>query len=134
MSEHRNVSRLRSGYEAMGQGDLPKVLDLFATDGVMHIGAEGPYSGAHRGHDAIGEALVGLFEWTGGTMKFSVEDIFADDDHAVAVIRETAQRASDGLTLDVRESHLFRLVDGLATEFWDLPADADRDAHDAFFT
>jgi ketosteroid isomerase-like protein len=133
MSEHPNLARMRAGYDAIAQGDLPTVVDLFAAEGVMHVGGEGPLSGDHAGRAAIGEAFVGLFEWTGGTVKLDVSQLFADDHNAVAIIRETAQRARDGLTLDVREVHLFRLVNGDVVEFWDIPADHDRETHDAFF-
>jgi uncharacterized protein len=133
MSEHPNLARMRRGYAAIAQGDLPTVLDLFAEDGVMHVGGVGPLSGDHAGRAAIGDAFAGLFEWTGGTVKLDVGQLFADDHHAVALVRETAQRASDGLTLDVSEVHLFRMVNGDVVEFWDLPADHDREAHDTFF-
>jgi ketosteroid isomerase-like protein len=133
MSEHPNLARMREGYEAIAGGDLANVLDLFADDGVMHVGGHGPLSGDHTGRAAIGDAFAGLFEWTGGTVKLEVSQLFADDHNAVALVRETAQRASDGLTLDVSEVHLFRMVNGVAVEFWDVPADQDREAHDAFF-
>jgi uncharacterized protein len=131
MSEHPNVALLRKGYDAIAQGDLLSVLQLFAENGVMHVGGTGPLSGDHQGREAIGEAFAGLFEWTGGTVRLQVGEIVADDQHAVATVRETARRASDGLLLDVSEVHLFRMVNGAAAEFWDLPT--DRDAHDAFF-
>jgi uncharacterized protein len=133
MSEHPNVALLRSGYEAIATGDLPRVLSLFAEDGVVHINGEGPLAGHHQGMEAIGQAFAGLFGWTGGTVSLQVQEIFADDDHAIALVRETATRASDGLTLDVHEVHLFRLVNGSAAEFWDIPAERDRAAHEAFF-
>jgi ketosteroid isomerase-like protein len=132
LSEHPNAALLRKGYDAIARGDLLSVLQLFAEDGVMHVGGTGPLSGDHQGREAIGEAFAGLFEWTGGTVRLQIGEIVADDQHAVANVRETARRASDGLMLDVSEVHLFRMVSGLAVEFWDLPT--DRDAHDAFFT
>jgi ketosteroid isomerase-like protein len=134
MSEHPNVGVLRRGYQAIAAGDLSGALALFTEDAVMHIRANGPLGGDHAGRDAIGRALAGLVEWTGGTVLLDVEEIFADDEHALAVIRETATRASDALALDVREIHLYRIVDGLAAEFWDLPADRDREAHESFFS
>ncbi|HVA07920.1 MAG TPA: nuclear transport factor 2 family protein [Acidimicrobiales bacterium] len=133
MSEHPNVAVLRKGYDAMAQGDLPTVLGLFAEDGVMHVNAPAPLGGDHKGREAIGQALGHLVEWTGGTVSLQVREIFADDDHAVVLVRETATRAADGAALDVSEAHLFRLKNGEATEFWDMPAGPDRVAHDEFF-
>jgi uncharacterized protein (TIGR02246 family) len=133
MSEHPNTALIRQGYDAIARGDLPAVLGLFAEDGVLHVNSEGPLGGDHKGREAISGVFTGLFEWTGGTIKLDVTEIFADEDHAIARVRETAERATDGLKLDVSEVHLFRLQGGLAVEFWDLPSDADRAAHDAFF-
>jgi ketosteroid isomerase-like protein len=133
MSEHPNIALLRQGYEAIATGDLPSVLSLFADDAVMHVNGAGPLAGNHKGKEAIGHAFAGLFEWTGGTVRLQIGDIFADDDHAIALVHESATRARDGLTLDVNEVHLFRMAQGSAIEFWDIPADGDREAHEAFF-
>jgi ketosteroid isomerase-like protein len=133
MTEHPNATLLRKGYEAIARGDLPSVLELFAENGVMHVSGAGPLAGRHTGREAIGQAFAGLFAWTGGTVKLEIGDIFADDHHAIATVRESATRASDGLVLDVHEMHLFRMADGSALEFWDIPAGPDREAHEAFF-
>ena len=79
MGEHPNTALLRKGYEAMAAGDLPGVVGMFAPDGVMHVGGDGPFTGAQQGQEAIAQTLGGLFEWTGGTMRLEVEQIFADD-------------------------------------------------------
>jgi uncharacterized protein len=131
MVEHRNVKRLRNVYAAFDKADLNGVLDEFADDVVVHFKGEGPNSGDREGSEAIAAALIGRYELTGGTHKFEVHDIFADDDHGVAVIRETATR-KDGATLDVEESHIVTFnAAGKITNVWDLPADAE--AHDRFF-
>lgn len=136
MGALENEALLRKGYSAMAGGDPGTVVAMFGSDGVMHIGGPGPFQGDHQGPEAIGANLGQLFEWTGGTMRMDVEDIFADDTHGVAVIRESATRVSDGKKLDVRETHLFRFdpATGLVSEFWDIPALSDREAHDEFFS
>jgi ketosteroid isomerase-like protein len=131
MVEHPNVRRLRDVYAAFDNADLNCVLDDFADDAVVHFKGEGPSSGDRKGREAIAAALIGRFELTGGTHKFEVHDIFADDDHGVAVIRETATR-QDGAMLDVEEAHMVTFnAAGKITNVWDLPADAG--AHDRFF-
>lgn len=134
MGEHTNTALLRTGYEALAQGDVEAVLAMFSADCVMHIGGDGPLSGQHKGREAIGRALGGIVEWTGGTVRLDVEEVFADDHNGIVIVHETGTRVSDGLTLDVRESHVFRFCDGAAVEFFDVPADDDREAHDAFFS
>ena len=133
MPEHPTVTLVRGAYEALSRGDVPGLLAAFTGDAVLHVSADGPLGGDHQGPEAISQMLAGLFEWTGGTVTLDVEEIFADDSHAIVSVRERAKRARDDLPLDVREVHLLRMVDGKAAEFWDIPADADREAHDLFF-
>lgn len=37
-----------------------------------------------------------LFEWTGGTLRLDVEEIFADEDHGVVLVRESATGRKTG--------------------------------------
>jgi ketosteroid isomerase-like protein len=132
VTEHPNATALRHVYAAFGEGDLPTVLAAFAPDAVFHVRGNGPMAGDHKGHEAITAVLVHGFELTGGTQRIEVRDIFADAEHGVAVTFETATRAADGAKLEVAETHLIRFgPDGLATDFWDIPADPDR--HNDFF-
>jgi hypothetical protein len=132
VTEHPNAVALRQAYAAMAAGDLPTVLSAFAPDAVMHIRGNGPISGDHKGIEAITGVLVHGFELTGGTQKLDVREVFADAEHGVVVVHETATRAADGVTLDVLETNLFRFgPDRRVVEFWDIPADPKR--HDDFF-
>jgi len=133
VDELGNAALLRTAYESLAAGDPGPVLHAFAPDGVLHI-ANGVFVGDHVGAEAISRVLGGLFEWTAGTLRLDVEEIFADETHGVVLLRESGTRATDGAELDVRETHLLRIDGGLVTEFWDLPAEAGREAHDAFFS
>ena len=135
MSEHDYAALLRKGYQAMADGDAATVVGMFAADGVMHSTFEGPpLGGDRRGHEAIGALLGSLFQWTGGTLRLDVQEIFVGEDHGVALVRESARRASDGATLDVLETHLFRFRGGEVAEFWDLPVAGKQSEHDEFFS
>jgi uncharacterized protein len=132
MAEHPNIGRVRDAYEAFMKGDLDTALADLADQAVFHFRGEGPNSGDHTGRAAIETALVNTFTMTGGTQTLDIHHIYADDEHAVVALRETATRASDGATLDVEEAHVLTLdSDGKITNLWDLPADPD--AHDRFF-
>jgi ketosteroid isomerase-like protein len=132
MAEHPNVARIRQAYDLLVAGDLPAVLERFAPDIRFHVGGDGPLSGVQKGRENAAAALVHGFEVSGGTQRFELRNVFADDDHAVVHVRETATRAIDGVTLDVEEVHLFALEsDGLIAEIWDIPADPK--LHDDFF-
>jgi len=130
MAEHPNVATVRNAYEAFGKGDLDGALADLADDCVFHFGGEGPLSGDHKGREAISKALIGTFELTGGTQALDIKGIYADDEHAVVVLHETASRP-DGASLDLDEVHVLSLRDGKVTDLWDLPEDPQ--AHDDFF-
>lgn len=132
MSEHVNATRIRGAYAAFAAGDLATVLEQFDPDVLTHVAGNGPLAGVQKGRDGLGAVIAHGFELTGGTQRLDVQQIFADAEHAVVQVRETATRAADGLALDVHEVHLLALgEDGRITEFRDIPADPD--LHDAFF-
>jgi uncharacterized protein len=131
MAEHPNVQRLRDAYGAFAVGDLDAALKDMAPTATFHINGSGPFAGDHTGTENITTALVGLFEMTAGTQKLDIMSIYADDEHGVAIMRETASRP-DGATLDVNEVHILAFDgEGRVTDLWDLPSDAE--AHDRFF-
>jgi len=131
MAEHANVARVRDAYEAFGRADLDAALKDLADGAVFHFGGEGPNSGDHKGRAAIEQALINAFQLTGGTQKLDIKSVFADDEHAAVVLRETATR-TDGAKLDIDEVHVLAIdTDGKITGLWDLPSDPA--VHDAFF-
>ncbi|MGH9187159.1 MAG: nuclear transport factor 2 family protein [Acidimicrobiales bacterium] len=126
--EHPHVTVGRGAYETFAQGDLENVLSAMTDDAVWHACGSGPLSGPHHGKAAIADFFVAGFERTGGTLKVDVDEIFADGRHTVAVVRETATRASDGLALLGRCTwHVDD--DGRLVEAWSIPDDLD-----AFFS
>lgn len=131
MPEHPNVQRVRDAYAAFAAGDLETALADLAPDAVFHFNGDGPVSGDHKGPEAITAALIKTFELTNGTQKLDIRSVFADDQHAVITIRETASRP-DGASLDLEEAHVITFdPDGRITNLWDLPDDPE--AHDRFF-
>lgn len=131
MSQHANVQRVRDAYDAFARADLDGALKDLADDAVFHFGGEGPLSGHKKGRPEIEKTLIAVFELTGGTQKLEIQHIFADDDHAVVSLHETATR-TDGDTLSIDEAHVLTIDrDGRITNLWDLPSDPD--VHDAFF-
>ena len=131
MAAHPNVQRIRDAYAAFAAGDLAAALKDLAPDGVFHLAGSAPLGGEHRGIDEVSKALIGVFQLTAGTQKLDISGIYADDKHAVVVMRETASRP-DGATLDIDEVHVLGLdSEGRVTDFWDLPSDPE--AHERFF-
>ena len=132
MAEHANAAGVRAAYAAYQAGDLETVLNSFASDAVFHVGGDGPMTGHHKGHAEIVAALTQSYQLTGGSQRFELHNVYADDEYGVVHARETATRTTDGATLDIDEVHLIVFApDGRIADFRDLPSDPAR--HDAFF-
>jgi ketosteroid isomerase-like protein len=131
MAEHPNVQRIRDTYAAFAAGDLSSALKDMAPAGVLHFRGSGPLSGNRMGVDNIKTALVGAHVLTAGTRRFDISSIYADDQHGVVVMRETATRP-DGATLDLDEVHIIAFdSEGRISDLWDLPSDPE--VHNRFF-
>jgi len=131
MGEHRNVEDIRETYDAFAAGDLTKALRNLAPAGVFHFGGTGALSGDRMGLTHIKEALVGAYALSGGTRRFEINHVYADDRHGVVLLREQASRP-DGLSIDLHEAHVIEYDDqGRISDLWDIPDDPE--AHDRFF-
>ena len=71
-------------------------------------------------------AQFGTFnEATGGTLQIDLNEVFADDTHAVSFVRLQADRPDrPGKHMDVREANVFHFdSEGRAYEFWGVAED-----------
>jgi uncharacterized protein len=118
---HPNEELLRRGYEAFGTGDLATVMSIFDEDIVWHSPGHGPLAGEFKGHQQVTEFFGRIFDLSGGTFRNEIHDILANDEHAVVLVRTTAQR--DGKSFDAQGCHVWHLSNGKATEFWNLTVD-----------
>ncbi len=126
MQEHPNAVLVRGLFEAFHQQDVDAIRAAIADDAVWRFpGESGQLAGEHRGHDGIFSFLLRVGELTGGTFALDLEDVLANDDHAVALFRGHGAR-DDGRTLDNPTVLKIRIVDRQAVEInefvWDLYA------------
>jgi uncharacterized protein len=129
MADHPNLELLRRGYAAYGSGDMDTINELFADDVVWHIGGRSTLSGDYEGKEQVFGFFAKLLELSDGTSKVEVHDLLANDDHGVAVVKESATRS--GRSHEGNAVHVFHLRDGQVTEFWD--AQTDQYAADEFW-
>ena len=127
MSEHTNVTRIRKGLELRKAAEptdeqLAFLWDLFADDVVWHGSGDNPFAGDFVGKQAVFEAF-GRVE-TGGSFRREVERVFADDDYAIAVVQNTAERGDTHMQW--REVMVFGLdADGRISAFRGIHEDQD---------
>jgi uncharacterized protein len=116
MAEHPNVARMKDGYAAFATGDFAVLNDLFADDLVWHVGGRSQIAGDYHGRDAVFGMFGKLMEITQGTFHQETHAVFADDEHAVALVIATAGR--DGQSITGYDVHVCHMRDGKVTEFW----------------
>jgi NAD(P)-dependent dehydrogenase (short-subunit alcohol dehydrogenase family) len=124
--EHPNVALFRAAEEArarnvFGPEDLSDIARFLRED-VRWIS---PWGQGPNSRDEV-VAQFGTFnQATGGTMNLTLNSVFADDTHAVSLVRLTADRPDKpGRHMDVKEANVFHLdPDGCALEFWGVADD-----------
>jgi uncharacterized protein len=119
---HPNEELLRTGYAAFGAGDMAAVQALFSDDISWHNSGSNAISGNFRGHDEVFAMFGRIMEVTDGTFRLDIHDILANDTHGVVLL--TAHGTRDGQDVSVRETNVWDLDDGKATEFWDFAQDS----------
>jgi len=121
MADHANVGILRKAYEAFAAGDMAALTELFAEDVVWHLPGRNPLAGTHRGRDAVFAVFTKTAQLSGSTFRIELHDVLANDEHTVAIQRETGSR--QGRQLDVRDVEIYHVRDGKITEWWSFSDD-----------
>lgn len=106
-----DVKTIQDAYDAFGRGDIPGVLSNFAADAEWIEPAGLPFSGTHRGHQAVADNVFSTVprDWD----NFGVEaERFLDAGDAVVVISRFRGHAKTGGSLDVQAAQVFELRDG----------------------
>jgi ketosteroid isomerase-like protein len=131
MAENPNVGLIRRGFDAFNAGDTAALSELLDENVVQHMaGGNAVFSGDHRGRDNVLAMYGRIGEASAGTFQAPVEEIWANDDTAVALYRAKAER--NGKQLDMRNALIFKIANGIVTELTDIPADVDE--QDAFWS
>lgn len=130
MTDHPNVELIKQGYGAYGSGDIATLDKLIADDVVWHVGGRNALSGDYKGKPAVFEFFGKLQELSDGTSRVAVNDVMASDDNGVALVTQTATRS--GRSYSGEAAHIFRIIDGQVTEFWEY--DQDPYQTDEFWT
>jgi hypothetical protein len=122
MADHPNADLVRKGYAAFGSGDMEGLRDLLAEDVVWHVAGNNALAGDYKGLDATLELFGRFFELSGGNMTQEIHDVVANDEHALAMIKQRIGRP-DGRSYEGNEVHVFHVRDGKAVEFWAFAGD-----------
>ena len=107
---HALEATIREAYAAFGRGDIDGYLQPCAEDFTFHVpghdGIAGTYVGKQGLYDLAGKAMA----ITAGTFREEVEDVLANDNHAVVLARHRFTR--DGRSKDYRTAHIYEISEG----------------------
>ena len=109
-----DAALVRSGYAAFSSGDMDTLKGLFTEDAVWHSGGSGRMAGTKQGRDAIMAFFGDLYSLSDGTVRVTLEDVVAGENHTVGIQRNHAER--NGKTMDQRAVVVFRLTGGKVSE------------------
>ena len=112
---------IREAYAAFGRGDLDGYLRPCTEGFIFNVPGRGSIAGTYRGKGGLYELARKAIETTGGTFHEQVEDVLANDHHAVVLARHSFTR--DGESKDYRTAHVYEIRDGRLAECWEHPRD-----------
>ena len=121
MGSEENAALVRRGYEAFGSGDMATLTELIAEDAVWHEEGRGGVSGVNNGRDAIFAHFGEEMSRSGGTYKVTLQNVIGEEERAVALHHDYAER--DNKVLDQNVVVVFHFRDGRVSEVWEIPDD-----------
>jgi ketosteroid isomerase-like protein len=119
MTDHPNATRVRELFVAFRNADLDTIRALIPEQAVWHFpGRHGQLAGTHRGRDAILAFLLKVRALTDNTFHLELDDVVANDTHAIALFRGHAER--NGKRLDNPTCLRMRVANGQVIEVWEF--------------
>src|SRR5262245_7558332 len=118
---HPLESTIREAYAAFGRGDVDGYLQACTEDFRFNIPGRAAIAGSFQGKTGLYELARIAMEVTGGTFQEDVEDVLANDNHAVVLARHLCTR--DGQSKEYRTAHVYDVRDGTLAECWEQPRD-----------
>jgi ketosteroid isomerase-like protein len=125
-----NAALIRKGYDAFIAGDMATLSELFHEDAVWHLPGNGGLAGTKKGRDETFAYFGELVARSNGTLKVTMHDVLANDEHAIGLHNDRAER--NGKTIDHNVVLIFHLRDGKIAEAWEFHE--DQAANDAFWS
>ena len=117
MADHPNLATFRSIYTAFSAGDMDALAVFFDEDVSWHMpGRHSPRERTTGGTPR--RILVDEFDRSGGSYSVEVRDVFASDEHIVALLQGTADR--DGKHLDQDYVIVFSVAEGKVRTAWEI--------------
>jgi ketosteroid isomerase-like protein len=120
---------IRNAYIAFARGDIDGYLQACATDFTFNIPGKGGICGIWVGKKGLLDLAKKAMALSAGTFHEEVEDVLANDRHAVVLARHRFSR--NGSPKDYRTAHVYELRNGRLVRCFEQPQDPGA-FHDAW--
>jgi ketosteroid isomerase-like protein len=121
---HPLESIIREAYAAFGRGDVNGYMQPCTEDFEFHVPGTGGISGKYVGREGLYALAEKAMTLTGGSFQEDVEDVLANDHHAVVLARHRFTRG--GIAKDYRTAHVYEISDGKLARCFEQPRDPAR--------
>jgi ketosteroid isomerase-like protein len=112
---------IRNAYLAFSRGDVDGYLQACTGDFNFNIPGSGGISGMWAGKQGVHDLADKAMALSAGTFHEEVEDVLANDRHAVVLARHRFTR--DGSPKDYRTAHVYEVRNGQLAQCFEQPQD-----------
>jgi ketosteroid isomerase-like protein len=119
---HSLEQLIREAYAAFARGDVDGYLRSCTGDFTFNVPGQGGLSGTWQGQQGVHELARKAMDLTAGTFQEEVEDVLANDQHAVVLARHRFTR--NGSPRDYRTAHVYDIRDGQLARCFEQPRDS----------
>jgi ketosteroid isomerase-like protein len=120
---HPLDSIIRDAYAAFNRGDLAGYLAACTPDFSFNVPGSSAVAGSYVGTPGLTKLAGLVIQIAGASFQEDVEDVLANDVHAVVLARHRFTRA--GAAKDYRTAHVYEVRDGKLARCYEQPRDMD---------
>jgi ketosteroid isomerase-like protein len=110
---------IREAYAAFGRGDIDGYMQPCTEDFTFNVPGQGGISGTYTGKQGLYDLAGKAMAISGGTFHEEVEDVLANDHHAVVLARHRFTR--EGSSKDYRTAHVYMVSQGKLASCFEQP-------------
>lgn len=118
--DHPHALLAKLAWEAVSEGDVDTVAEVFSEDLVWHASGRGPRSGTYRGREIALGYLASIGD-AADRFDSTLEHIMVGEDVVAVLFRVSGERK--GRELDTGFILIFRITESRIAEVWAVPRD-----------
>jgi uncharacterized protein len=118
---HLLEAKVREAYAAFARGDIDGYLRHCTRDFCFNVPGRSAASGSFRGKEGLQQLLSKVMEVSVGTFREEVQDVLANDQHAIVLALHRFDRG--GKAKEYLTAHVYEVREGKLGECWEQPRD-----------